>query len=151
MLITLSYRSRFSYGKESDAELSRLPNETKRIRGDGIATQIEMDGRNPPTFKITGSHDGSVRAITVVEIRSDGETPVWRLEPAETEKSLSAVDLPTITYGSVPPKFRQVKSTTPPLLASGHTYALIIRGIYVTSVRRTFRVVGETTIPIPVQ
>lgn len=119
--------------------------------GDGVATQIEMDGRNPPTFSLTGSRDGSVTRISVVEIGPDRETAVWELEPAGAAASLAVAELPPLTYGRVPPNFQQVGSHTPPALVSGHTYALIIRGIDVVSVRRTFRVVGETTVRVPVQ
>jgi hypothetical protein len=87
--------------------------------------------QNPPTFKLSGS--GGVFLFifigphsTLEEIGSNQEVHnIWRVSPVEGT-NITASYLPTLTYGQVPPGFRQdvPASGSPPPLEEGKFYSV---------------------------
>jgi hypothetical protein len=84
---------------------------------------VSMDGANPPTFKLSGS--GRLIFFVVFEPAkgkpSMDDPKMWEIRPT-TENLISR--LPPITYGTVPPGFRQTtpSSGAPPPLIEGRIY-----------------------------
>ena len=79
-----------------------------------VDMSIEIDGKNPPSFALSGS--GGLISFGVTEVppenqtqtiqrRSDVNIPLWSILPTMPDNSIK--QLPVITYGKVPPGFRQ--------------------------------------------
>ena len=88
--------------------------------------RIEIDGRNPPTFKLTGS--GKLVFLQISEVPPDrktasGNLKLWEIRPDISER---ISNLPKITYGKVPEGFIQVfpEKGMPPPLIEGKMYAI---------------------------
>jgi hypothetical protein len=87
-------------------------------------TQIKIDGKNPPTFTLSGS--GSLIFLSLVEVHDNrppllGAPDLWKIRPVGNNKISR---LPSITYGTVPNGFRQEipASGAPPPLIEGKVY-----------------------------
>lgn len=87
--------------------------------------RISIDGKNPPTFMLSGS--GNLVYLYLAEIHDNRppslEDPeIWRIRPTGNDK---ISQLPSITYGTVPNGFTQVTPTAgaPPPLMEGKVYA----------------------------
>ncbi len=82
---------------------------------------IKIDGKNPPTFTLSGS--GNLIFLVLGEVHDNklGAPEIWKIRP-EAENKIS--ELPSITYGFVPNGFIQVipASGTPPPLIEGKLY-----------------------------
>src|SRR6267378_2919295 len=79
-----------------------------------VDMSIEIDGKNPPAFSLSGSGGLISFAITevppenqtqTVQRRSDVNLPLWSIVPTNRDSSIAR--LPRIIYGSVPPGFTQ--------------------------------------------
>jgi hypothetical protein len=96
-------------------------------------TKVSIDGKNPPTFRLTGS--GHQMFFVVSEIppenrvpsarqNPDRNTELWEIVPDHDTVDIAS-SWPEITYGNVPPGFRQ--KTPPrgeaPKLLEGNVYA----------------------------
>jgi hypothetical protein len=89
-----------------------------------IDMRIKIDGKNPPTFTLSGS--GNIVFLYVMKVPSNRlptvEDPkLWEIHPT-TKDRIS--DLPPITYGTVPNGFSQTTPGLgqPPGLVEGQTY-----------------------------
>ncbi len=78
-------------------------------------TKVSIDGKNPPTFKLTGS--GHQMFFLVSEIPSENQVPnaqqnptrnieLWEIVPDKDTRDITR-NWPPITYGKVPPDFHQ--------------------------------------------
>ena len=91
-----------------------------------IDTTVQLDGNNPPTFKVSGS--GGINFLRVVDLtdcnKSFLDCPVvWQIDPSGGQ--IRIADLPSIRYGEVPAGFRQsvpADGASPPALIEGKTY-----------------------------
>ena len=91
-----------------------------------IDTTVQLDGNNPPTFKVSGS--GGINFLKVVDITDCNKAfldcpVVWQIDPLVGQ--IRIADLPGIRYGEVPSGFRQtvpVDGASPPALIEGKTY-----------------------------
>ncbi len=94
---------------------------------------IAIDGKNPPTFALSGS--GNLNFFVLMEVppenqkqtvqrSSDSNTILWKISPTNTDNSIRK--LPPITYGKVPFGFTQQVPTSgePPALVEGKVYEL---------------------------
>jgi hypothetical protein len=96
------------------------------IAGCEIDTRATVDGKNPPSFRVSGS--GGIYFIRVVDItdcnKSLLDCPIlWQIDPAGGHVSIA--DLPLVTYGRVPQGFHQtipVNDAPPPVLVEGKMY-----------------------------
>jgi len=97
-----------------------------------VDTRISLaDARNPPTFELSGN--GSLILFLVVGPYSSAEEvdskrgvqAIWEISPGE-HAGESVGNLPPITYGSLPPGFRQKtpSSGAPPPLEEGKFYSI---------------------------
>jgi hypothetical protein len=94
-------------------------------------TIVSVEGGNPPTFKLTGSGNQDfllVREATQEEIADPNHPPdkpeyLWEVQP-KGPMLPTADSWPPITYGTVPPDFKQIiPSGGPPKpLEEGKTY-----------------------------
>jgi hypothetical protein len=89
-------------------------------------TRIKIDGKNPPTFTLSGS--GNLVFLSLGEVRNNkppllGAPDLWKIRPNDSHNKISR--LPSITYGIVPEGFTQVvpESGAPPPLIEGKVYA----------------------------
>ncbi|HLA10130.1 MAG TPA: hypothetical protein VJ023_06015 [Pyrinomonadaceae bacterium] len=93
--------------------------------------RVSVDGRNPPTFKLSGS--GNLISFVVMEVpphnqtqkiqrESDRNTVLWRIRPELEGNEISR--MPEITYGKVPRGFVQEfpVNGTPTHLTEGKVY-----------------------------
>jgi hypothetical protein len=82
---------------------------------------IKIDGKNPPTFTLSGS--GNLIFLVLGEVHDNklGSPVIWKIRP-EGENTIS--QLPSIAYGIVPNGFIQVTpaSGTPSPLIEGKVY-----------------------------
>jgi hypothetical protein len=85
---------------------------------------IKIDGKNPPTFSLSGS--GNLVFLSVGEVPDNkqpllGAPDLWRIRPTDVDR---ISELPSITYGIVPKGFIQVTpvSGAPAPLIEGKTY-----------------------------
>lgn len=96
------------------------------------STKVHIGGTVPPTFRLDGS--GHQIDFTVRELSPDNYVPpadqkpdkdidLWKIVPEAGTPDI-AWDWPEITYGKVPPGFRQElpKQGAPPALVEGKTY-----------------------------
>ncbi|MFZ0063269.1 MAG: hypothetical protein WAL47_14655 [Pyrinomonadaceae bacterium] len=96
-------------------------------------TRVQVDGNVPPTFKLDGS--GHQISFVVTEIPAENQVlpphrdpskniDLWEIVPNEGTPD-RAWDWPPITYGKVPPGFKQKTpiSGVPPSLTAGKVYA----------------------------
>lgn len=90
---------------------------------------IQLDNKNPPTFKLSGS--GEVESIVVYELTPEGKTPPlsapgWEIEPLGP---LLTRKWPPVTYGIIPYGFTQIEPVgkTPPSLLEGHKYGVSVK------------------------
>ena len=77
------------------------------VAGCEIDTTVSVDGRNPPSFRVSGN--GGIIFLRVADItdcnKSLQDCPVvWEIGPLGES---AIVDLPLITYGRVPKGFHQ--------------------------------------------
>ena len=86
--------------------------------------RIKIDGKNPPTFTLSGS--GNLIFLYLGEIHDNkpsllGAPLLWKIRPNENNRISR---LPSITYGVVPKDFIQVfpESGAPPPLIEGKVY-----------------------------
>src|SRR5438874_9333958 len=93
---------------------------------------IDLDGKNPPSFSLSGS--GGLVSFGITEVppqnqtraaqrRSETNLPLWSILPTMADNSIRR--LPTITYGKVPPGFSQqfpVDGSSPAPLVEGKIY-----------------------------
>jgi hypothetical protein len=86
--------------------------------------RIKIDGKNPPTFTLSGS--GNLVFLSLGEVHNNNPPPLgvpdlWKIRPNGNNKISK---LPNITYGIVPDGFTQVipASGTPPPLVEGKVY-----------------------------
>lgn len=86
--------------------------------------RIKIDGKNPPTFTLSGS--GNLVFASLGEVHDNRPPPLgapelWKIQPNGNNK---ISELPSITYGVVPDGFIQVTpaSGAPPPLTEGKTY-----------------------------
>jgi hypothetical protein len=86
--------------------------------------RIKIDGKNPPTFALSGS--GNLVFLSLGEVQDNKPPPLgapdlWKIRPNDNNK---ISQLPSITYGIVPNGFIQVvpASGTPPPLIEGKVY-----------------------------
>jgi hypothetical protein len=86
--------------------------------------RIRIDGKNPPTFTLSGS--GNIVFLYVMKVPANRlptvEDPkLWEIHPT-TKDRIS--DLPQITYGTIPNGFSQTTPSLgqPPGLIEGQTY-----------------------------
>ena len=82
---------------------------------------IKIDGKNPPTFTLSGS--GNLVFLSLGEVYNNkppllGAPDLWKIRPNDDNKISR---LPSITYGIVPKGFTQVvpESGAPPPLIEG--------------------------------
>src|ERR1041385_6848428 len=79
-----------------------------------VDMSISIDGKNPPSFSLTGS--GKLISFGVTEVlpsnqkqtiqrRSDTNVPLWSIVPVTADSSIRR--LSAITYGKVPAGFAQ--------------------------------------------
>jgi hypothetical protein len=87
---------------------------------------IAVDGKNPPTFTLSGS--GNLNFFLVMEVppenqsqtvqrSSDANIVLWEIWPTTADKTISRIS--PITYGKVPQGFTQkipVSGEVPPLI-----------------------------------
>jgi len=93
-----------------------------------IDTSVTVDGKNPPSFRVSGS--GGINFVRIVDVSdckgSLLDCPVlWQIDPAGGQVAIA--DLPAITYGHVPPGFHQTTPSNdapPPPLVDGKTYTV---------------------------
>jgi hypothetical protein len=85
---------------------------------------IKIDGKNPPTFTLSGS--GNLVFLSLGEVRDNKPPPLgapdlWKIRPGVNNKISK---LPSITYGIVPDGFIQVvpASGAPAPLMEGKVY-----------------------------
>src|SRR5689334_12809973 len=94
-------------------------------------TIVSVDGGNPPTFRLTGSGTQDfllVREVSPEELADPNRQPdepeyLWEIQPKGP--TLPPADSwPPITYGTVPPDFKQIipSSGKPKPLQEGKTY-----------------------------
>lgn len=96
-------------------------------------TRVQIDRNVPPTFKLDGS--GHQISFVVTEIPADNQVlpahrvpskniDLWEIVPSDGTPD-RAWDWPPVTYGIVPPGFRQKTPElgVPPPLTAGKTYA----------------------------
>jgi hypothetical protein len=88
-------------------------------------TRIKIDGKNPPTFTLSGS--GNLVFLSLGEVHDNKPSPLgapefWKIRPNDSNNKISR--LPSITYGIVPEGFIQVlpESGAPPPLIEGKVY-----------------------------
>ena len=86
--------------------------------------RIKIDGKNPPTFTLSGS--GNLVFLSLGEVHDNkppllGAPDLWKIRPKGDNKISK---LPSITYGIVPDGFVQVTpaSGAPPPLIEGKVY-----------------------------
>jgi hypothetical protein len=87
--------------------------------------RIKIDGKNPPTFTLSGS--GNLVFLYLAEVQdkkplSPEDPEMWKIQPNGNDK---ISELPSIIYGTVPNGFTQVTPTSgaPPPLMEGKVYA----------------------------
>ena len=102
---------------------------TCTIAGCEIDTKVTLDGKIPPTFKLSGT--GSVNFIRVIEAPSGTESiadvpAMWEIKPSEDLSAIEASRLPPVTYGRIPPGFIQVtpQGAEAPHMEDGKSYHL---------------------------
>jgi hypothetical protein len=96
---------------------------------------VSLDGRNPPTFSLSGSGDlvfftvSEVAAenLTLLPAQRDGDkdTLLWQIWPSGLSDDAKRISrLPQITYGIVPAGFEQKapRQGLPPPLVEGKIY-----------------------------
>ena len=90
-----------------------------------IDTSVHHDGKNPPTFTLSGS--GGINFLRIIDItdctKSLLDCPVvWQIDPSDGR--IRIADLPRITYGEVPKGFHQTIPVegSPPALIEGKIY-----------------------------
>lgn len=97
-----------------------------------VDMSIKIDRQNPPSFSLSGS--GRLISFGVTEVppenqtqtiqrRSDVNLPIWSIEPTVADNKIW--NLPVITYGKVPPGFRQqfpLDGSPPVPLVEGKIY-----------------------------
>jgi hypothetical protein len=86
--------------------------------------RIKIDGKNPPTFTLSGS--GNLVFLSLGEVHNSKPPPLgapdlWKIRPNGNNKISK---LPNITYGIIPNGFTQVipASGAPPPLIEGKVY-----------------------------
>ncbi len=98
------------------------------ILGCEIDTRVTMDGKNPPSFRVSGS--GGIYFLRVVDVTEckgsllDCPT-IWQIDPFGGQVSIA--DLPQIVYGRVPEGFHQTIPTNDalaPALVEGKKYTV---------------------------
>lgn len=98
------------------------------IAGCEIDTSVTIDGKNPPSFKVSGS--GGIYFLRVVDItdcrKSLLDCPIlWQVDPIGGQVSIA--ELPLIIYGQMPQGFHQTipaNDAAAPALVEGKTYVL---------------------------
>jgi len=87
--------------------------------------RIKIDGKNPPTFTLSGS--GNLVFLYLAEVHDNrrpslDDPDIWKIRPNGNDK---ISHLPSITYGIIPNGFIQITpaSGAPPPLIEGHVYA----------------------------
>ena len=91
-----------------------------------IDTRVTLDGKNPPSFRVSGS--GGINFLRVVDMTECRESfldcpIVWQIDP--NGGGVSIADLPLITYGQVPEGFHQkipANGASAPALVEGRKY-----------------------------
>jgi hypothetical protein len=99
-----------------------------------ISMTLAIDGKYPPTFKLSGSGDLDIFLVAEVapenqklvssQRDSDKDIILWEIWPNQNVDT-KIDNLPAITYGVVPPGFTQKipESGLPPALVEGKVYA----------------------------
>ena len=89
------------------------------------ATSVAVNGKNPPTFKFSGT--GEIQRIVLFPVTAEGKVPpkgaeLWVLHADGRTK---ASECPPVTYGVVPDGFTQEVPTkgSPPSLQESKIYA----------------------------
>jgi hypothetical protein len=92
-------------------------------------TKVTLDGKMPPTFKLSGS--GSIFFLRIIEATSEEESiadvpAIWEIKPHVGLSETNASRLPEVTYGMTPPGFVQAipAQGEPPPLEEGKVYNL---------------------------
>ena len=118
-----------------------------------VDTRVNIDGKNPPSFRFSGS--GGITLFRIVEDPAPGlqfldATVLWELKPTSELSVVRMADLPTITYGTVPPGFVQTKpeAGSPPALEDEKTYDAWAPSHNANGGGQWFRVRGNTTLPV---
>ena len=123
-------------------------------------TSIKIDGKNPPSFSLSGS--GALISFGVTEVppenqrqtiqrRSDVNIPLWFIEPTNGDNKIWR--LPSITYGKVPPGFTQqfpADGSVPAQLKEGKIYEAGGGASQANGELIWFKVQGDRTIQIPI-
>lgn len=125
-----------------------------------VDMSIEIDGKNPPSFSLSGS--GGLISFGVTEVppdnqtqriqrKSDANLPLWSILPAMTDNSIKR--LPVITYGKVPPGFTQqfpADGSAPAPLVEGRIYEAGGGAHGANGGLIWFKVQGDKTVQIPI-
>lgn len=123
-------------------------------------TSIKIDGKNPPSFSLSGS--GALISFGVTEVppenqtqtiqrRSDGNIPLWSIQPTNGDNKIWG--LPTITYGKVPAGFTQqfpLDGSAPAQLVEGKIYEAVGGASQANGELIWFKVQGDKTVQIPI-
>ena len=94
-----------------------------------IDTKAHVDGKNPPTIKLSGN--GKINFLRVMQepfeanFFEKAKGGLWQIEPRGDTREKMIFQYPPIKYGEVPPGFVQVvpeDNSPPPTLEEGKTY-----------------------------
>jgi hypothetical protein len=98
------------------------------MAGCEIDTSVTLDGKNPPSFKVSGT--GGINFLRVADITDCNQSildcPIlWQVDPIAGQVSIA--DLPRVIYGQTPRGFHQTipaNDAAAPALVEGKTYNL---------------------------
>jgi len=121
---------------------------------------IDIDGKNPPLFALSGS--GGLISFGVTEVppenqtqtiqrRSDVNIPLWSILPAMPDNSIKR--LPAITYGKVPAGFKQqfpADGSPPAPLIEGKIYEAGGGAYGANGGLMWFKIQGGKSVKIPI-
>ena len=125
-----------------------------------VDMSIEIDGKNPPSFALSGS--GGLISFGVTEVppenqtqtiqrRSDVNIPLWSILPTMADNSIKR--LPVITYGKVPAGFIQqfpADGSPPAPLVEGKIYEAGGGASGANGGLIWFKIQGGKTVEIPI-
>lgn len=125
-----------------------------------IDTKITPDGKNPPSFKLSGS--GNLERFVVMEVPPDNQTQtiqresdrnilLWRIRPPNDDDVIKG--MPEITYGKIPSGYVQEfpgDGSAPPPLVPGKIYEVGCTAYNANGSRIWIRAENGKTVQVPI-
>lgn len=125
-----------------------------------VDLRITTDGKNPPTFTLSGS--GNLLTFWVMEVPPENQTqtiqreserniPLWEIHPANRDDAIRR--MPEITYGKIPSGFVQkfpADGSAPVPLTKGKIYEIGGTAYNANGGQIWIKIESDKTIQIPI-